>query len=140
VKKQWRWVLVLSSLPILGVVGYIAFPILMIGRQVHQVEELCKEMRPGTPVAKIRSAIENHGLWNGLVAYQFEHDGGKGYYREQTKTWDYGVPAPMTLGDTQCFISHDGSVVVHGSPLLERTLDAPAGGRESRDWVLRSGH
>lgn len=67
----------------------------------------------GPPVAKIRPAIEKHGLWNGLVAYQFDHDGGKGYYRDQTKMWDYGVPAPMTLGDTECFIRHDGSVVVH---------------------------
>jgi hypothetical protein len=81
--------------------------------ETHVMEELCKEMRPGTPVAKIRPAIEKHGLWNGLVAYQFDHEGGKGYYREQTKTWDYGVPSPMTLGDTECFISHDGSVVVH---------------------------
>ena len=86
---------------------------LLIGWQVHQVEELCKKMLPGTPVAKIRPAIEKHGLWNGLVAYQFDHEGGRGYYREQTKTWDYGVPPPMTLGDTECFTSHDGSVVVH---------------------------
>jgi len=65
-KKPRRWVLVLSSLATLGVVGFFAFPILIIGWQVHQVEELCKEMRPGTPVAKIRAAIENHRPWNGL--------------------------------------------------------------------------
>jgi hypothetical protein len=112
-KKPWRLVLIMSSVVIVGVVGYFGYLTFLIGWQVHQVEELCKEMRPGTPVAKIRPAIEKHGLWNGLVAYQFDHEGGRGNYREQTKTWDYGVPAPMTLGDTQCFISHDGSVVVH---------------------------
>jgi len=100
-KKPRHWVLTLSSVVIVGVVGYFGILIHQIGWQVHQVEELCKEMRPGTPVAKIHPAIEKHGLWNGLVAYQFDHEGGRGYYREQTKTWDYGVPAPMTLGGTE---------------------------------------
>ena len=109
-EKPWRLVLILSSVAIVGYFGFLTF---LIVWQVHQVEELCKEMRPGTPVAKIRPAIEKHGLWNGLVAYQFDHEGGKGSYSEQTKTWDYDVPAPMTLGDTECVISHDGSVVVH---------------------------
>lgn len=111
-KKRWRWVLV-GLIPILAVVGYVGFYTVAIIWQVHQVEQLCKEMRPGTPVANIRPAIERRGLWNGLSAYQFEHEGGKGSYDEKSKTWDYGIPAPLTLGDTECFISHDGSVVVH---------------------------
>ena len=111
--KSWHWAWFVIGVPIVGFLGFAAFYIFMIWWQVHQVEQLCKEVRPGTPVANIRPAIERHHLWNGLVAYQFDHDGGKGSYTEQTKLWDYGVPAILTLGDTECFISHDGSVVVH---------------------------
>lgn len=80
--------------------------------QVHQVAQLCSELRPGTPFAAIQPAIKKHGLWNGLSAYQFEHDGDMGTYREKTKLWDLGVPATLTYGDTECAIWHDGKVVV----------------------------
>ena len=109
---RWHWAWFVIGVPFAGVVGYAVFLFSLTGWQVHQVEQLCKEMRPGTPVASIRPAIVKRHLWNSLVAYQFDHDGGKGSYTELTKTWDYGVPALMTLGDTECFISHDGSVVV----------------------------
>lgn len=107
-----QWTLLLVGVPIVGIVGAFAFYTFMIDWQVRQVEQLCKEIRPGTPVANIRPAIEKHHLWNGLVAYQFEQEGGKGSYTAQTKLWDYAVPASLTMGDTECFISHNGSVVV----------------------------
>jgi len=80
--------------------------------QVRQVEQLCGELRPGTPFGAIQPAIKKHGLWNGLSAYQFEHDGNMGTYREKAKLWDLGVPATLTYGDTECAIWHDGKVVV----------------------------
>lgn len=67
----------MSLIAIVGVVSYFAFLIFLIGWQVHQVEELCKKMLPGTPVAKIRPAIEKHRPWNGLVAHQFGHEGAE---------------------------------------------------------------
>jgi hypothetical protein len=75
-------------------------------------EQLCGELHPGTPFAAIEPSIKKHGLWNGLSAYQFEHDGDMGTYREKTKLWDIGVPATLTYGDTECAIWHDGKVVV----------------------------
>jgi len=51
-----------------GVVCHFSILTFLIAWQVHQVEELSKELRPGTLVAKIRPAIEKHGLSNGLVA------------------------------------------------------------------------
>ena len=68
--QPWLLVLMMSLIAIVGVVSYFAFLIFLIGWQVHQVEEFCKKMLPGTPVAKIRPAIEKHRPWNGLVAHQ----------------------------------------------------------------------
>jgi hypothetical protein len=111
-KTPWRRILVLVGVPILVIVGALAAYTFVIMWQIHQVHQLCAEQRPGSPVSGIQAAIKSRGLWNGLTAYQFTREGGKGSYDEQTKTWDYAVPAPLTLGDTTCFISHNGTVVV----------------------------
>jgi hypothetical protein len=81
--------------------------------ETHRLNQLCAALAPGTPLANVQPTIKRYGLWNSLVAYQFEHleRGGPGSFDERTNTWDIGVPAVSTMGDMECFITHNGSVV-----------------------------
>ena len=90
----------MSLIAIVGVVSYFVFLIFLIGWQVHQVEELCKKMLPGTPVAKIRPAIEKHRPWNGLVAHQFGHEGQRLLPRadKDVGLWRSGADDPRGHG------------------------------------------
>lgn len=76
---------------------------------MHQVERLCAVLHPGTPYNEIRPGIEKHGLWNGRVSYQFEHEETR---EESGGKWNIAVPAVLTYGDLECSIWHDHSVVL----------------------------
>ncbi|HET9331775.1 MAG TPA: hypothetical protein VFO23_14710, partial [Steroidobacteraceae bacterium] len=112
-KKFWIWVT-------LGVVVVFVGPMVAytvaIEWQIHRVEQLCAEMKPGTPVSNVLPAIKKHGLYNSLVAYEFAHPEQRPP-DSATKISNYGVPATMTYGDVECAIWHDGSVVVAANVL-----------------------
>jgi hypothetical protein len=105
-KRLWVWAVL--SVPI-AIIGFILFDGAAVFWDMHQVRHLCVELHPGTPYSKIRPAIERHGLWNGLVAYQFEHEETQ---EAKNGIWEIAVPAVMTYGDMECSISHNHVVVL----------------------------
>jgi len=88
------------------------FPV-RISWDMHRVNQLCRALHPGSSLANIEPTIKRYGVWNPLVSYQFEHleNGRPGTFDERTNTWDIAVPAVSTMGDMECFITHDGSNV-----------------------------
>jgi hypothetical protein len=89
-KRLWVWAVL--SVPVV-IVGFIVFDVAAVFWNMHQVRHLCAELHPGTPYAQIRPAIERHGLWNGLVEYQIEHEDPK---EAASGRWEIAVPAVMT--------------------------------------------
>jgi hypothetical protein len=103
---RWGWVILIGSIAVIGLI--LSYPAAIFW-EMHQVDQLCAELRPGTPYANIRQAIEKRGLWNPLVAYQFDHEDSR-YQKDWT--WEIAVPAVMTLGDMECSITHNHGVVL----------------------------
>ena len=87
--------------------------------EMHRVARICAVLTPGTPLAAVAPTIKKFWMWNGPVSYQFEHpeNGKPGWFTEKDKSWDIAVPALSTMGDMQCFITHNG-VSVTGTQVL----------------------
>lgn len=107
-KVSRRFIFLGLGLLVLGALLFIPGLILW---QMHRLTQMCEALRPGTPVAAIWPTVKSYGLWNSLVAYEFEHPWPPSI-NGQEKTWQISIPAPSTLGDMECLIWHNQSVVL----------------------------
>lgn len=112
-KLTTRTILIISGAALALPLVYFAFLTINIVWETHRVDRLCAALKPGTSLVNVEPAIRKYWLWNGLVAYQFEHPdrGSPGTFDEKQQTWNIGVPAVSTMGDMECFITHNGTIV-----------------------------
>jgi hypothetical protein len=109
---RWRtaytWICVFLAVfitPVLLYIGYFLW-------DMHRVQQICAQLRPGSPVADIRRIVSHYGLSQYLM--------DDGLYDKKTKTWDIFIPTGTTLGDLTCAIEHNRTVVVRTVVLDDR--------------------
>ncbi len=77
---------------------------------MRRVKRICSEIQPGASLTDVRRIVADAGLEKFLAAPNGAAD--VGVRNNDSDTWDIMIPAPTTLGDLTCFITHDGKTVI----------------------------
>jgi hypothetical protein len=103
-----RWLrVILVAVALLGllVVAYIGYCFW----DIHRIEGMCSEIRAGTTLTEARAIVTRAGL--GKYFLTLRGASAPGIFEERSGTWVIVIPAPTTVGDIACVISHDGRIV-----------------------------
>ena len=102
---------VLVGVLLLALAAYIGYVVW----DEHRLRSICSKMVPGMTVADARKIVEDGGL--GGWVRPMAGSNVPGVFDEKTKTWFFAVPAPTTVGDLVCGVTHDGRVVLSAEVL-----------------------
>ena len=95
-------ILAVVALPVVAYVGYSFW-------DMHRLETMCSEIHAGATLAEARDIVTKAGL--GQYFRTLKGSSTPGIFDERSGLWEIAIPAPTTIGDMVCFISHDGKVV-----------------------------
>jgi hypothetical protein len=90
------------ALPVVAYVGYSLW-------DIHRLERMCSKIQPGVTLAEARDIVTRAGL--GQYFRKAEKASPPGVFDQRSGLWEIAIPAPTTIGDMVCFISHDGRTV-----------------------------
>ena len=102
------------------ILGGLLFFAGRIAWEMHRLKQMCTVVRYGTAVDDMRRIVTKFGFWNPLVEYDFEHAEPRST-KGQGNVWEIAIRAPSPVGDMQCLILHDETVVL-GTKLVEPGL------------------
>ena len=99
-----------SGLGLLVLGGLLFYPGRIVW-EMHRLKEMCSELRFGVPVTDMRRTVKKYGFWNPLVEQGLDEESPRST-KGQRNVWEIDISPPYTIGDMQCIILHDESVVL----------------------------
>jgi hypothetical protein len=92
----------LLALPVVAYIGYCFW-------DIYRLERMCSEIPAGATLAEARGIVTRAGL--GKYFLTLAGASAPGIFEERSGSWVIVIPAPTTVGDIACVISHDGRTV-----------------------------